>query len=97
VIHSEADVLVADRAASVGAVGMVRSNGEILLNHVSPEARFQGISTAMLADLEARAVARGAEATHLESIRTAEQLYFAGGYVRQDAGDPLRLGKMRVP
>jgi GNAT superfamily N-acetyltransferase len=97
VAHPEADLLVADRAGLVCGVGMVRSRGEILLNYVSPEARFQGISTAMLAALEAQAVARGAEATHLESTRTAERFYLARGYDRQTEGEPLRLGKRLVP
>ena len=75
----------------------MRLSGEILLSDVYPEPHFQRIRQAMLAALKARAVAWGADATCLESTRTAERFYLASGYVRQTERDPLRLGKNLVP
>jgi GNAT superfamily N-acetyltransferase len=43
------------------AVGCVTDAGEITLNYVSPNARFRGVSTALLAALERRAINRGNE------------------------------------
>ena len=52
-------ILAIDRGA-IAAVGAVTDGGEILLNYVSPEARFRGASRALLAALETRAAERGA-------------------------------------
>jgi hypothetical protein len=41
-----------DRAGAIAAVGAVTDGGEILLNYVSPAARFHGASSALLAALE---------------------------------------------
>src|SRR5262249_44572963 len=52
-------LLVAVEGETLLAVGSVTNAGEIALNYVSPDARFRGISRALLQALEARAVARG--------------------------------------
>ena len=59
------------------AVGCVNADGEITLNYVSPDARFRGVSTALLADLEGRATEQGNEACRLESTETARCFYLA--------------------
>lgn len=82
-------VLVAVEGERVLAVGSVTDAGEITLNYVLPERRFQGVSRAMLAALEARAVARGNTRTALLSTETAQRFYLARGYV--DAGAPKEL------
>ncbi|WP_316233547.1 GNAT family N-acetyltransferase [Bradyrhizobium sp. SZCCHNPS2010] len=53
-------LLVAIRDRAIVAVGGVRDSGEITLNYVAPQARFSGVSSALLAALEARAAERGA-------------------------------------
>ena len=53
---------------------------------VSPEARFRGISRALLGALEARAIQRGNVSCSLFSTETAHRFYQTGGYV--DAGSP---------
>jgi GNAT superfamily N-acetyltransferase len=63
------------------AVGMVTDGGEIILNYVSPDARFRGVSRTLLAALETRAAERGAERCQLESTETAHRFYRANGYV----------------
>jgi GNAT superfamily N-acetyltransferase len=70
------------------AVGSVTDQGEITLNYVSPDARFRGVTRAMLAALEARALARGNDCCTVVSTETALRLYRAAGYV--DDGPPPR-------
>ena len=62
------------------AVGSVTDDGEITLNYVSRDARFCGVSTALLAKLEERAIERGNEVCRLESTETARRFYLARGY-----------------
>ncbi|MGA7808730.1 MAG: GNAT family N-acetyltransferase [Bradyrhizobium sp.] len=78
--------LVAVDGDAVLAVGSVRDSGEITLNYVAPEARFQGVSSALLAALEARAAARGNARCTLTSTETAHRFYLSRGYV--DEGPP---------
>jgi GNAT superfamily N-acetyltransferase len=61
-------------------VGCVTDDGEITLNYVSPDARLRGVSTALLADLEKRAIERGNGACRLESTETARRFYRDRGY-----------------
>jgi GNAT superfamily N-acetyltransferase len=91
--RSDALVLLAERGLSGCAVGMVRSDGEILLNYVSPAYRFQGVSKAMLSALEQEAAARGATSMAVESTRTARRFYVANGYAPERVDDPLRMTK----
>jgi len=69
-----------------------RRRGEILHNYVSPDARFRGVSRALLAALESRAAERGARQCRLESTETAHRFYRAAGYA--DDGPPI--GKFGV-
>ena len=84
----ESSVLVAVEGAAILAVGSVTDRGEITLNYVSPDARFRGVSRAMLAALEARAMARGNAQTTLISSETARRFYHTAGYV--EVGPPQR-------
>ena len=62
------------------AVGGVRDTGEITANYVAPSARFRGVSSALLAALERRAIQRGATTATLLSTETAHRFYLARGY-----------------
>lgn len=64
------------------AVGCVTRAGEITLNYVSPDARFRGVSRALLAALENRAIARGNTRCTLTSTKTALRFYREAGYVQ---------------
>jgi hypothetical protein len=55
IARADASMLVAVERGAILAVGMVTDAGEIILNYVSPDARFRGASRAVLAALEARA------------------------------------------
>jgi GNAT superfamily N-acetyltransferase len=80
-----ASVLVAVGRGMILAVGAVTDAGEITLNYVSPDARFRGVSRALLGALEARAIQRGNWRCALTSTETARRFYHANGYVEDGA------------
>jgi len=80
-------VFVAVEDGMILAVGAVTDAGEIALNYVSPDARFRGVSRALLTALEARARDRGNIKCRLTSTATARRFYWANGYV--DDGAPI--------
>jgi GNAT superfamily N-acetyltransferase len=73
-------LLVAVEDDRILAVGAVTDAGEITLNYVSPDARFRGVSGALLGALEARAIKRGNERCTFTSTETARHFYLARGY-----------------
>jgi GNAT superfamily N-acetyltransferase len=79
-------LLVAADGDAILAVGSVTDAGEIALNYVAPEARFRGVSRAMLRALEARARERGNTRCRPTSTETAHRFYQSAGYV--DDGPP---------
>jgi GNAT superfamily N-acetyltransferase len=83
--QADNSVLVAVETSDILAVGSVTEAGRIGLNYVSPDARFRGISRAMLRALEARASERGNTRCTLESTATARRFYLANGYVEEGA------------
>ena len=80
-------LLVAVEGQVMLGVGSVTDAGEITLNYVAPEARFRGVSRALLSALEARARQRGNSRCTLTSTETAHGFYLSCGYV--DDGAPL--------
>ncbi len=78
-------VLVAVEHGAIIAVGSVTDAGEITLNYVSPDARFRGVSRALLSALEARALERGNTRCTLTSTTTAHRFYRSNGYVEDSA------------
>ena len=79
-IRPDNALLVAVEDDSILAVGCVTNSGEITLNYVSPDARFRGVSTALLRALEARAIEQGNERCTLKSTETARRFYLARGF-----------------
>ena len=77
---SENSILDAIDSNDILAVGCVIDDGEITLNYVSPDARFRGVSTALLAALEKRAIECGNEVCRLKSTETARRFYLVRGY-----------------
>jgi hypothetical protein len=61
-------------------VGGGTHEGEITLNYVGPDARFTGVSMALVAELERRLLALGVHECHLTSTQTAHRFYLARGY-----------------
>ena len=79
-------LLLATEGDAILAVGSVTDAGEITLNYVAPEARFRGVSRAVLKALESRAIERGNTRCTLTSTETAHRFYQSAGYV--DDGAP---------
>ena len=79
-------LLIAYENDCVLAVGAVTDAGQITLNYVSPDVRFRGISKALLAALEERAIKRGCSFCTLNSTETARRFYLSNGY--EDIGAP---------
>lgn len=74
------------KSGDIVGVGAASAAGEILLNYVSPDARFRGVSKAILLHLESYVLAQGNRKSFLSSTRTAHPFYLAVGY--EDAGEP---------
>jgi GNAT superfamily N-acetyltransferase len=74
-------VAVADQA--ILSAGCVKDYGEVVLNYVSPDARFRGISRAIMFELEAASRCFGNSASNLDSTRTAVRFYTSLGYVER--------------
>ena len=79
-------LLLATEGDAILAVGSVTDAGEITLNYVAPEARFRGVSRAVLKALETRAIERGNIRCTLTSTETAHRFYRSAGYI--DDGAP---------
>ena len=85
-------VVVATEGAAIIGVGAITSSGEITLNYVSPDARFRGVSKAILNQLEARALELGNNTCALTSTETARRFYLSAGYVQFGPPEPS-IGK----
>ena len=85
-------LLVAVENGRILGVGGVTDAGEINLNYVSPDARFRGVSRAMLGALEARAAARGNVCCTLASTEPAHRFYRAAGYIEVGAPPSGKFG-----
>ena len=79
-------LLVVVEDQNVLAVGSVTDVANITLNYVSPDFRFRGVSKALLAALEERAVQRGCTVLRLNSTETARRFYLSSGY--RETGQP---------
>ncbi|BCM87982.1 GNAT family N-acetyltransferase [Methylobacterium indicum] len=88
-----ASLLVAEREADIIGVGMVDAGGMILLNYVAPEARHQGVSTALLKAMEDVSAERGIVVCRLESTKTAQRFYMTQGYSPMDGDSSTILAK----
>ncbi|NBD28937.1 MAG: GNAT family N-acetyltransferase [Alphaproteobacteria bacterium] len=92
IARDDSVVLVAERYRKIIGVGMATLNGDILLNYVHPDARFGGVSKAILSGLEDVLRARGIRRCRLESTVTAQSFYESCGF-RSKGGDALLLSK----
>ncbi|MEP3047358.1 MAG: GNAT family N-acetyltransferase [Roseibium sp.] len=74
-----------DETRNVLGVALGRPDGRVLLMYVSPEARYTGVSKALMRALEGYFQDRGLDEVHLMSTKTAEQFYRSLGY--SETGD----------
>ena len=72
-------------------VGLVSKAGEIRLNYVSPDARFQGVSTALIEAMEEAIRKLGVRRITLNSTVTAHRFYGARGYKNEGEAQSGRL------
>jgi GNAT superfamily N-acetyltransferase len=86
-------VRVAAGRERVVGVGMANLQGEILLNYVHPDARFTGVSKAMLAALEAELKAIRINQCRLKSTITARSFHMGRGF-RPSTEDTSALTKL---
>lgn len=80
--------LVAEREGAIVGFGLLNLSGVIEFLYVSPEARFSGVSKALLSALEEQALAAGIRETKFESTVTALRFYRRAGYALE--GDAAR-------
>lgn len=92
IARNDSLVLVAERDSAIIGVGMASLSGDILLNYVHPDARFGGVSKAVLSGLEDVLRAHGVRCCCLESTVTARSFYESCGF-RSEGGDALLLSK----
>jgi GNAT superfamily N-acetyltransferase len=78
-------LLVAVAGKAILGVGCVNEAGEIMLNYVSPDAQFQGVSKAIMAALEAVAREQRHASCTLDSTETARRFYLGLGYISNGA------------
>jgi GNAT superfamily N-acetyltransferase len=99
-------VLVAVEGERMAGVAAVRADGEVLLNYVAPEARFQGTSKCLMQGIEVWAAGRGLEWLTLESTATALRFYLSTGWTMTGppqhgfgvtTGNPMRKAVTVVP
>ena len=72
---------------TVMGVAAMNSIGVVTLNYVSPDARFSGVSKALLAEIERKAAELGVMQCSLQSTKTALRFYRSAGYREQGAGE----------
>jgi GNAT superfamily N-acetyltransferase len=90
-IRPDNSLLVAIEDNRILAVGCINNAGEITLNYVSPDARFRGVSKALLSALESRAMKQGNQSCTLKSTETARRFYLTRGYA-QDGPAATKFG-----
>jgi aminoglycoside phosphotransferase (APT) family kinase protein len=79
---------VAEEAARIVGFGLLDPAGSILLLYVSPDARFRGVSKALLAAMEDVARSVGVHTVTLDSSATARRFYERAGYASR--GEPKK-------
>lgn len=90
-------MLVAEANENICGVGLVSSEGNILLNYVSPDYRFQGVSKAILEHLEMYLISREIGVVGLRSTYTARQFYSKQGFIPACEPQTWRGGKFSYP
>lgn len=79
-------LLVAEIDSAMAGVGLATDEGEILLNYVSPDYRFRGVSKALLSEFEKHLLLRSVTVVRLVSTETAHRFYAGQGY--KPVGEP---------
>ena len=83
---AQSTMYVAECGGVACGVGAISRDGEVMLNYVCPKYQFQGVSKAMLSELETSLRADGVKSARLNSTVTAHRFYKGLGWV--DSGEP---------
>jgi GNAT superfamily N-acetyltransferase len=83
ILHPSSCVFVAVENGAIVGVGAVTDQGEVTLNYVSPDARFKGVSKAILNRIELEVLALGNATCALTSTETARRFYQSAGYIQE--------------
>jgi N-acetylglutamate synthase-like GNAT family acetyltransferase len=86
IANPDSYMIVADDDGGIFGVAAIHNSGKIVLNYVSPDARFRGVGKSLMRRLEARASELGRDTCILDSTGTARQFYRSIGY--SEAGPP---------
>jgi alpha-ketoglutarate-dependent taurine dioxygenase/GNAT superfamily N-acetyltransferase len=89
--------IVALWGGRIAGAAAISPAGEILLNYVDPAARFNGVSSALLAGVEARARALDVASVYVVSTGTALIFYTSRGYVLEGPARQSASGKKSYP
>jgi N-acetylglutamate synthase-like GNAT family acetyltransferase len=82
---------VVEEVGTMLGVGAIDASGKITLNCVSPDARFRGVSKALVLCMEGQARALGIEECSLETTQTALRFYRGLGYALSERTYTLPL------
>ena len=96
--RDELFIFVMDGVGRLNAAGCHDTRGVVLMNYIAPDQRLKGLSSAMLAHLEASMLANGLAEGRLVSTATACQFYKKRGWQAYGeqmpcmgvAGQPMR-------
>jgi GNAT superfamily N-acetyltransferase len=91
------NAFVASESGRIIGVAVVRADGHVLLNYVSPEARFKGASKSLMQGVEAWASSRGIKWLTLDSTATAIRFYLSSGWTMAGPPQPGFGVTMRHP
>ena len=92
--NPKAKLYVADSEGQILGVSMIQNSGHILLNYVHPDARFSGVSSSFLSQMEANAREMGRTHCTLNSTKTARPFYLKHGYLPLHGGECVTLSKL---
>ena len=81
-------IFVAVEGERIIGVAAVRANGEVFLNYVAPEERFQGASKCLMQNIEVWASSCGPKRLTLESTATALRFYLSTGWTMTGSPQP---------
>src|SRR5262245_54699748 len=73
-------IVVAEGTSGLMGVGVIATDGEIQLNYVAPQSRFQGVSKALAQAMEEYARTLGLSEVRLHTSRFASRMYASLGY-----------------
>lgn len=81
--------VVAERDGNFVGVGVYTGAGDLLLLYVAPEARFSGVSSALLKHMEDSARALRLPSLHVSASRAARRFFLERGYLVQTQDDDI--------